>query len=67
MRLLAGVMRKSQEIDFSQYEVDLEDVLTVSALSLRIFRKQYLDEESFHIHIPNRKQDSPIRRILADT
>lgn len=60
--LLGGVMKKAQEINWSSYEIDIEDVMTVSALSLKIFRKKYLDDKSFHINIPTRNQDTFIRR-----
>jgi hypothetical protein len=55
-------MLKAQEINWSNYEIDVEDVMTVSALSLKIFRKKYLDDEAFQINIPNRNQDTFIRR-----
>lgn len=50
-------MLKAQELNWSKYQIDIEDVMTVSSLSLKIFRKLYLDDNAFHIHIPNR--DSP--------
>lgn len=36
--------------------------MTVSALSLKIFRKKDLNDETFHINIPTRNQDTFIRR-----
>ena len=60
--LLGGVMLKTQEIHWNKYQIDVEDVMTASALSLKIFRKIYLDEEAFQIVIPNRNQDNFIRR-----
>lgn len=59
--LLGGVMQKAQAINWENYEIDVEDVMTISALSLKIFRKQYLPE-SFEIKIPTRKEDSFFRR-----
>ena len=61
IRLLGGVMLKAQDINWNKYQIDVEDVMTVSALSLKIFRKKYFDENAFHINIPNRNQDSFIR------
>ena len=55
-------MLKTQEIHWNKYQIDVEDVMTASALSLKIFRKIYLDEEAFQIVIPNRNQDNFIRR-----
>lgn len=54
--LLGGVMQKAQAINWENYEIDVEDVMTISALSLKIFRKQYLPE-SFEIKIPTRNED----------
>ena len=60
--LLGGVMLKAQDINWSKYRIDIEDVMTVSALSLKIFRMKYFDEMTFHINIPTRNQDTFIRR-----
>ncbi|KAK4412249.1 DNA polymerase [Sesamum alatum] len=60
--LLGGVMLKAQEINWSKYQIDVEDVMTISALSLKIFRKLYFDDNAFHINIPTRNQDTFIRR-----
>ncbi|KAL3537038.1 hypothetical protein ACH5RR_000404 [Cinchona calisaya] len=60
--ILGGVMLKAQEINWSKYQIDIEDVMTVSALSLKIFRKKYFDDNTFHINIPTRNQDTFIRR-----
>lgn len=62
IRLLGGVMLKTQHINWNKYQIDVEDVMTVSALSLKIFRKMYFDEEAFEINITNRNQDTFIRR-----
>nr|CAD1823731.1 unnamed protein product [Ananas comosus var. bracteatus] len=37
---------QAQEINWSKYQIDIEDVMTVSALSLKIFRKKYFDNNS---------------------
>lgn len=60
--ILGGVMLKAQEINWSKYRIDIEDVMTLSSLSLKIFRKNFFDDNTFHINIPNRNQDTFIRR-----
>lgn len=60
--LLGGVMLKAQEINWVKYQIDIEDVMTLSSLSLKIFRKHYLDDETFIIHIPTKNQDTFLRR-----
>lgn len=55
-------MLKFQEINWVQYQVDIEDTMTVSALSMRIFRCHYLDDENYHLPIPNRNEDTFTRR-----
>lgn len=60
--LLGGVMKKAQEMNWSHYSIDIENVMTVSALSMRIFRMKYFVETQFQINIPTRNQDSFIRR-----
>ena len=62
IRLLGGVMLKFQELNWDKYHIDIEGVMTVSALSMKIFRMCYFDPNRFHIHIPNRNQDTFIRR-----
>lgn len=53
--LLGGVVLKAQEINWVKYQIDIEDVMTLSALSLKIFRKDYLDDEAFIIHLRKTK------------
>ncbi|XP_075515543.1 DNA polymerase-like [Primulina tabacum] len=60
--LLGGVMLKAQDLYRSQYHIDIEEVMTISSLSLKIFRMNYLDDDIFPIHIPTQNQDSFIRR-----
>lgn len=60
--LLGGVMLKIQDIIWSKYKVDIEDVMTLSSLSIKIFRQNSFDAAHFPIHIPNRNQDTFIRR-----
>ncbi|XP_073313483.1 DNA polymerase-like [Primulina huaijiensis] len=60
--LLGGVMLKAQEVNWSKYHIDIEEVMTLSSLSLKIFRMHYLDDKTFPIHIPTQNQDTFIRR-----
>ncbi|XP_057544023.1 DNA polymerase-like [Amaranthus tricolor] len=60
--ILGGVMLKAQKIYWDKYNIDIEEMMTLSSLSLKIFRNNYLDDESFHIHLPTRNQDTFIRR-----
>ncbi|XP_074362916.1 DNA polymerase-like [Apium graveolens] len=60
--LLGGVMKKAQEIIFNLYNVNINTVLTVSSLAMRIFRIKYYDASSFPIHIPNVNEDNFIKR-----
>lgn len=60
--LLGGVMLKAQEINWNKYGIDISNVMTLSALSLKIFRKHYLNEDNFHIHIPSKNEDTFIRQ-----
>ena len=59
--LLGGVMLKAQEIYWTSYKIDIVSKLTMSSLALAIFRTKYLDPDKWHIHIPNRNEDSFIR------
>lgn len=60
--ILGGVMLKAQKIYSSKYRIDIEDVMTISSLSMKIFRIKFLDDENFPIHIPTKNQDTFIRR-----
>lgn len=60
--LLGGVMLKAQEIYWTQYQVDIVTKLTLSSLALTIFRTNYYDQINWPIHIPNRNEDTFIRR-----
>ena len=60
--LLGGVMLKAQEIYWTQYSVDIVTKLTLSSLALTIFRTNYYDQNNWPIHIPNRNEDTFIRR-----
>jgi hypothetical protein len=62
IRLLGGVMLKAQDIYWTQYKVDIENCLTLSALAMKIYRIRYYDPNSFPIHIPSRNEDTFIRR-----
>ncbi|YP_008992368.1 hypothetical protein Salmi_Mp102 (mitochondrion) [Salvia miltiorrhiza] len=55
-------MKKAQEINWSKYQIDIEGVMTLSSLSMKIFRQNSLNDQTFHIHIPTRNQDTFIRR-----
>ena len=60
--LLGGVMQKAQEIYWKLYKVDIESKITISSLALSIFRMKYYDVSNWPIHIPNKNEDSFIRR-----
>jgi len=60
--LLGGVLKKAQEIILNIYNVNINTVLTISSLAMRIFRIQYYDASSFPIHIPNVNEDQFIRK-----
>ncbi|KAG0450457.1 hypothetical protein HPP92_026900 [Vanilla planifolia] len=60
--LLGGVMKNAQEIYWKLYNVDIESKITLSSLALTIFRLKYYDATHFPIHIPNKNEDSLIRR-----
>lgn len=60
--LLGGVMQKAQEIYWKLYKVDIESKITLSSLALSIFRMKYYDPSNWPIHIPNKNEDSFIRR-----
>lgn len=59
--LLGGVMKKTQEIYWNLYKVDIEGKITLSSLALSIFRLRYYDEKIIPIHIPSRNEDNFIR------
>ena len=60
--LLGGIMHKAQEINWTDYQVDIEDCLTVSALAMKIFRTCYYDPKTFPIHLPSKNEDKFIRK-----
>lgn len=60
--LLGGVMQKAQDIYWTEYHVDIVTKRTLSSLALTIFRTKYYDPKNWPIYIPNRNQDSFIRR-----
>jgi DNA polymerase elongation subunit (family B) len=60
--LLGGVMQKAQDIYWNLFEVDLVDWITVASQALGIFRMNFFNDMDFHIHIPNRNEDTFIRR-----
>nr|YP_010127582.1 DNA-polymerase-like [Bougainvillea spectabilis]QPP04906.1 DNA-polymerase-like [Bougainvillea spectabilis] len=60
--ILGGVMQKAQEIYWNLYKIDIVSKITVSSLSLSIFRMRYYDATNWPIHIPNKNEDSFIRR-----
>nr|GME06072.1 DNA polymerase-like [Ipomoea batatas] len=62
IRLLGGVMQKAQEIYWELYQVDIESKITLPSLALSIFRLKYYDVSNFPIHIPNKNEDTFIRR-----
>ena len=60
--ILGGVMQKAQEIYWISFQVDIVTKLTVSSLALAIFRTKFDDQDNWPIHIPNRNEDTFIRR-----
>lgn len=60
--LLGGVMQKAQEIYWKLYKIDIESKMTISSLAISIFRLKYYDVSNFPIHIPNKNEDTFIRR-----
>lgn len=60
--LLGGVMHKAQRIYYDLFQVDIVTKITVSSLALSIFRIQYYNEEFWPIYIPNKNEDTFIRR-----
>lgn len=60
--LLAGIMLKAQSIFWTKYSIDTENVMTISALALKIFRQRYFDDKKTPIYIPTRNQDTFIRK-----
>lgn len=60
--LLGGVMLKAQEIYWKLFQVDIESKITFASLALNIFRLKYYDASNWPIHIPNKNEDSFIRR-----
>ncbi|TXG60781.1 hypothetical protein EZV62_012144 [Acer yangbiense] len=49
-------------IYWSQFNVDIENCMTLSSLAISIFRRQYYDPKSWPICIPNGNEDTFIRR-----
>lgn len=60
--LLGGVMLKAQDIYWKFCNIDIVTKLTLSSLALAIFRTRYYDSDNWPIHIPNRNEDTFIRR-----
>ena len=64
-------MQKAQSIYYEEYKVDIVTKLTLSSLALTIYRTNFYDPKTFPIHIPNRNEDTFIRRAYygghADT
>lgn len=60
--LLGGVLLRAQDIYCSKFNIDTEDTMTLSALAMKIFRHNYYDDKCFPIHLPNRNEDTFIRR-----
>lgn len=60
--LLGGIMLKAQEIYWSKFQIDTEDTMTLSALAMKIFRQKLDNDKNFPIHLPNRNEDTFIRR-----
>lgn len=61
IRLLGGIMLRAQEIYWKEYKLDFTNYLTVSSLSLAIFRLAYYDPKITPIHIPLKNVEKFIR------
>lgn len=59
--LLAGIMLKAQDIIYTEFDVDLVNMTTITSLSLTIFRAKFYDDVKFPIHIPSATIDSFVR------
>jgi hypothetical protein len=62
VRLLAGIMLKAQDIYWGLYRVDVVDKITLSSLSLSIFRKSFYNPSKTPIAIATGNEDSFVRR-----
>nr|QHB79550.1 DNA polymerase [Sesuvium portulacastrum] len=60
--LLGGVMKKAQDIYWNLFKIDIVSKITLSSLALSIFRMRYYDPSNLQIHIPNKNEDTFIRR-----
>ncbi|KAJ1416382.1 DNA-directed DNA-polymerase, family B, mitochondria/virus [Sesbania bispinosa] len=60
--LLGGVMQKAQDIYWKLFKIDIVSQLTLSSVALTIFRVKYYNQDNWPIHIPNRNEDTFIRR-----
>lgn len=61
IRLLGGIMLRAQEIYWNDYKLDFTNYLTVSSLSLAIFRLAYYDPKITPIYIPLKNVEKFIR------
>lgn len=55
-------MLKAQEIYWKKFNIDIEEPMTLSSLAMKIFRQLFYDEKRFPIYVPNRNEDTFIRR-----
>ena len=55
-------MHTAQEIYWTDYNVDIVNVLTFSSLSLKMIFNKYYDPKTSPIHILNTNEDTFIRR-----
>ena len=60
--LLGGVMQKAQEMNWKLFHIDIVSKITLSSLALSIFRLKFYDDENWPIHIPNKNEDTFLRR-----
>lgn len=60
--LLGGIMHNFQDLYAKAYKNDIENKITTASLALSLFRNNYYDEVKFPIHIPNKNEDTFIRR-----
>lgn len=60
--LLGGIMHNFQDLYAKAYKNDIVNKITTASLALSLFRSNYYDELKFPIHIPNKNEDTFIRR-----
>ena len=62
IRLLGGIMVKVQQLYWINYNIDIENNMTLSSVAMTIFRMKFYDDIKNPIYIPNRNVDTFFRR-----